>query len=519
MTSRRQRFAPLGLIITLIASLVVIGLLFVQRQWNVWVQIGLAIAILGLGIFALLDPERVRRIFSGRRARYSSNAVILSAAFLLIVVIFSYLVYLDTRENPRRLDLTEDRSYSLSGETLAALENLDEPVFAQAFYSTQIPSDQARTLLEQYKIYGSGKFDYGFIDPLEDPIAAEQANITQDGTIVFTMDDQQQIVSIESEEQFTSALVKLLNPDVRAVYFITGHGEYGLDDGEQSYSQVKRVLESKNYKVETLNLLSGGEIPEDAELIIIAAPQKPISQAEVEIIDKFLSAGNGLIVMQEPLPLTDFGESQDPLALYLTEQWGLTLGRDVVIDQVSQRPLDAVGSVWGNHRIVNNLGTYVVVFPAARSVNLERAPSGVSQAQLVSTTSQAWAETDFESLISDRGEIIFDETVDLPGPVPLAAVSENFSTDARVVVYGDADFSVDANFGFYANTDLFINSADWAAGEDDLIDLTPKTRTQRFLLAPQPALVNFIFLVTVVVIPSTALLGGIFTWFQRRKRG
>ena len=350
-------------------------------------------------------------------------------------------------------------------------------------------------------------------------VIGEQADIAQDGSIVFNLGDQQQIVLVESEEQFTSALVKLLNPDVRAIYFLTGHGEYGLDGGEQSFSQVKRVLESKNYKVETLNLLSGGEIPEDAELLIVAAPQKPITQEEVEIIDQFLSAGNGLIVMQEPPPLTDFGEAQDTMALYLTEQWGLTLGEDVVIDQLSPRQVDAVGSVWGNHPIVNNLGTYVVVFPAARSVTLTSAPSGVSQAQLVSTTNQAWAETDFESLASDGTEIIFDETVDLPGPVPLAAVGENFSTDARVVVYGDVDFSVDANFGFYANTDLFINSADWAAGEDDLIDITPKTRTQRLLVPPQPALVNFIFLVTVVVIPATALLGGIYTWFQRRKRG
>ena len=239
----------------------------------------------------------------------------------------------------------------------------------------------------------------------------------------------------------------------------------------------------------------------------------------MEIIDQFLSAGNGLIVMQEPLPLTDFGDEQDPLAMYLTEQWGLTLGRDVVIDQVSPRPVDAVGSVWGNHRIVNNLDTYVVVFPAARSVTLDTAPAGVSQAHLVSTTSQAWAETDFESLISDGTEITFDETVDLPGPVPLAAVGESFSNDARLVVYGDADFSVDANFGFYANTDLFINSADWAVGEDERIDITPKTSIQRFLVTPQPALVNFVFLVTVVVIPATALLGGIFAWFQRRKRG
>lgn len=146
------------------------------------------------------------------------------------------------------------------------------------------------------------------------------------------------------------------------------------------------------------------------------------------------------------------------------------------------------------------------------------APAGVSQALLVSTTAQTWAETDTAALM-EGDEFQYDPDIDLAGPVPLSAVGENFTTDGRVVVFGDADFATDVNYRFYGNTDLFVNAVDWASGEEELIDLTPKAYTQRLLVPPQPTLVNIIFLITVVVIPGSALIAGVVAWIQRRKRG
>jgi len=226
-----------------------------------------------------------------------------------------------------------------------------------------------------------------------------------------------------------------------------------------------------------------------------------------------------LIVAEEPPVLTDLGSAPDPLTNYLAETWGIILGNDLVVDQSSNQPTFAVGSQWGSHAITQQLTGYVVILPTARSVTLEIAPSGVSQSTLVSTSTRAWAETNLEALQGDNPQAAPDQNADILGPVPLAAAAENFDTKSRIVVFGDADFATDNFFVAYANGDFFINSVDWAVGQENLINLTPKDTTQRFMAPPQSATMNLILLGTVVVLPGLALVGGIVAFVQRRRRG
>jgi ABC-type uncharacterized transport system involved in gliding motility auxiliary subunit len=510
-----RRFAPIGLYLALLAALASIGLYIVQREMTIYLQVSLGLILIGLALFALMDPERVRQMLTGRQARYGSNALILSLAFVGILVVTNYLVY----QNPKRWDLTEDKQYTLAKETLDTLNTLQEPVLAKAFFTARTSTDTAKTLLDQYKFYSNGKFDYEFIDPDANPVAAQEANITRDGTVVLTMGGRQEPVTIVSEQELTAALIRLMNPESRAVYFLTGHGELNPEgSGDQSYALVKRTLESKNYTVKTLNLLADQQIPEDAKVIVIAGPQKPLAAEEVDLLNLYLADGGALIVAEEPPVLTDFGSAPDPLANYLAETWGIILGNDLVVDQSSNQPTFAVGSEWGSHAITQQLTGYVCIMPTARSVTLATAPSGVSQSTLVSTSKRAWAETNLDALQGDNPQAAPDQNADILGPVPLAAAAENFDTKARIVVFGDADFATDSFFVAYANGDFFINSVDWAVGQENLINLTPKDTTQRFMAPPQSATMNLILLGTVVVLPGLALLGGIIVFFQRRRR-
>lgn len=511
-----RRFAPLGLYLTLLAALASAGLYIVQREVTVYLQVSMGLIFVGLALFVLLDPDKVRQIMTGRQARYGSNALVLTLAFIGIVIVVNYLIY----QNPKRWDLTEDKTYTLANETQDTLDSLTEPVLAQAFFTARVSPAQAESLLDQYKFHSDGKFDYEFIDPEADPIAAQQANITRDGTIVLNMEGRQEPVTFASEQELTGALVRLMNPEARAIYFLTGHGEFSPDEtGETSYSLVKRTLESKNYTVKMLNLLADQQIPEDAKVIVVAGARKPVSLEEVDLLSLYMADGGALIVLQEPGLLTEFGDAPDPLADYLAETWGITLGQDLVIDQSSTQPTFAVGSEWGSHQIVQKLVGYVSIMPTARSTSVGSAPSGVSPTTLVSTSPRAWAETDLEALQTQNAQVEPNPDVDILGPVPLGAAAENFSTDSRVVVFGDAEFPMDGFYVEQANGDLIINSVDWAAGQEDLISLTPKDTTQRLMMPPLSVTMNLIFLGTVILLPGLALLGGFVTFIQRRRRG
>jgi ABC-type uncharacterized transport system involved in gliding motility auxiliary subunit len=137
----------------------------------------------------------------------------------------------------------------------------------------------------------------------------------------------------------------------------------------------------------------------------------------------------------------------------------------------------------------------------------------------VLTSQQSWAETSLEGIAAGTADIQFDEGQDTIGPVPLAVAAENLETQARLAVFGDSDFAIDANFSAFANGDMIINTIDWAVGQEDLISLTPKNATPRMLVPPQQTAMNLIFLGMVVILPGLALLGGVVVFIRRRRRG
>lgn len=516
MNGKWRRFAPLGLYLALIAALAAVTLYIIQRQWNLYLQISLALVVLGLAVFAILDPQKVRELLTGRQARYGSNTFVMSLAFIGILVVANYLAY----TNSKRWDLTEDKQNTLAEETLATLESLPQNVTAQAFYTARLSSDYAQGLLEQYKFASKGKFDYSFIDPDADPIAAQQAKITRDGMIVMHMGDRQEPVELVSEKEMTAALVRLMSDKVRAVYFLTGHGERNPEGtGNEAYSSAKAVLESKNYKVGLLNLLTSNSIPEDAEVIVIAGPQKPVSEQEVAMLDQFLVNGGSLIVMEEPLPVTQFGDQADPLANYLIDKWGITLGADIVVDLTSQQPFVAFANEYGDHVITTKLQGLVTFFPTVRSVQVTSIISQITSLELVLTSQQAWAETDLASLNNQDQQIQADEGVDLIGNVPMAAVAESEDGKQRLAVFGDVDFAADASFTNFGNGDLLINTIDWAAEQENLINLTPKDSIQRVLVPAQTYTMGLILFSSVFLLPGIVLISGVVVWAQRRKRG
>jgi ABC-type uncharacterized transport system involved in gliding motility auxiliary subunit len=522
-TNSRQilRWCSIG--ISLVALAVAAGLWIVQHQWNLYLQLSLGLFIIGLALFVAMDPGAIRKALTGRQARYGSNALILTIAFLGILVVVNILAY----KYPKRWDLTEDQSNTLAKETIDVLKSLPNTVVAKAFYtsSSTIASskESAKTLLDQYVYNSSGKFQYEFIDPNKDPVAAQDAGISKDGSIVLYMGTSKQPVSTISETDLTGAMVRLMNPGAHVVYFLTGHGEYPINGGsDQSYTQLSTALESKNYKVSTLNLLALLQIPQDASVIVIDGPKKPLTDAEVGMLSTYLKNGGSVVVMEDPTIDTQFGDSPDSLANDLAQTYGIVLGNNVVVDaygyQAFQNAYFAVGYNYATHGITQKMSTMGTGFQSARSVSADNSVgTDYTKTQLITTVDQSWGETDMASI--QNNSVVFDQGVDLAGPVPLAVVATGNTTNARLVVFGDSDFATNAYYGFYGNSDIIMNSIDWAAKEENLISLTPKTTIERTLVQPQTYTMGLILLGSLVVLPGIVLAAGIGSWLARKRQG
>jgi ABC-type uncharacterized transport system involved in gliding motility auxiliary subunit len=516
MNTSWRKFAPFGLYLALLAALAAAGLYIVKQEFNLYVQISLGVLVIGLAIFVLLDPQKIREIITGRQMRYGSNAVLMLIAFLGILIAINWIVY----NNPKRWDLTENKDNTLAAETLNTLGSLTKPVTAEAFFTKRTSSETASKLLQNYKANSKGNFDFTFIDPEADPIAAQNAKITRDGSIVLKLGDRSETVTFAGEQDLTSAIIRLTNPGTRAVYFLSGHGEVGLESSGDAaaFGQVKQMLESKNYTVKSLNLLATSTIPEDALAIIIAGPKKPLSQAETDALKAFLDKGKGVIYMGDPTPLTQFNGEKDVWADYLKTDWGIILDNDLVVDPNVNPPTVAVAESYGQHAITSKMSGVASVFPTARTITkAANAPQDLALTPLVLTAQNAWGETDIENL--KNSQVAFDATKDVAGPVTLAIVGESSAKKSRLVVFGDSDFASDTYANQYGNADLLVNTIDWSAGQDSLINLTPKQQTNRSLIPPQEATLGLVLLGSVFVLPLVVIALGISVWLQRRRKG
>jgi ABC-type uncharacterized transport system involved in gliding motility auxiliary subunit len=484
---------------------------------NRYLMISAGLIILGIAAYAILEPDRVRRFLTGRQARYGSNALIMTIAFLGILIVGNVLAF----QNPEQvLDLTEDNTNTLSPELASALDTLPENVTATAFFSQGSDTATTEELLSNIKANSNGKFDYQFINPDLDPQAAMNAGITGDGKILLQMGDRQEIVAFASETEILKGLLRLLNPGNNVVYFLTGHGERDIEQGgESSMTRAKSTLESKNYTVKTLNLLAVNQIPEDASLIVIAGQLQPVSEDEVNLLKEYLATGGSLIVMEDPTALTEFGEDSDPLAEMLAQDWGITFNNDIVIDLNSPQPTTAAAAYYDSaHPVTVNMNNLVAFFPFTRSFTLAGATGEATLTPLVQTNERSWGETDFTSLTQGGTEVGMDAT-EVQGPLTLAVAGENSTTSGRVVVFGTSNFAVDQIFDAYGNGDMFVNSVDWSAEQEELANITPKTPTERTFNIPQPFVWITILLSSVFIIPGLVVLLGVSAWLSRRRKG
>lgn len=469
---------------------------------------------IGLGIFALLDPKRILTFLTGRQAKYGSNALITSIAFIAILVFGNILA----QQNPIQFDWTEESRNTLASESVDALEALPQPVKATAFFSSRFNTDSTRDLLEKYRINSKGKFEFEFVDPDRNPIAAQNAGVTGDGRILLQMGDVREIVTTPSEQEITNGFIKLLNPEKTAVYFLSGEGEHSIEENSAvSYIRIRQALENKNYNVNTLNL-EAEKIPDDANVLILAGPINPLSEQAVDALKSYLSTGGSLIVLQNPVPLTNFGDKDDLLADYLSSEWGITLNNDIIVDaEAPSSVYNATAVQYIQHPITEKMGGVGITLPYARSLSVSFELPNVLVTDLIYTTDQAWGETDFASI--EAGQPAFDPATELVGPMLLTATAENTITGARLVVAGNSSFAIDDNFDFAGNGDFLVNSVDWSADKEELIALSSVQPTERTFVAPGAFQRMIMLAASVCLIPLAIIIMGATSWYARRKQG
>jgi ABC-2 type transport system permease protein len=301
-----------------------------------------------------------------------------------------------------RIDLTEEKRFSIKEQTKQVLRELDDKVYVEVYLEGELNAGfrrlqkSIRETLEEFRIYSDDKVQFVFVDPstamsqkarneymqelMQKGIVPTNVVDNKDGQvsekIIFPgalisyagfetgvnllkgnqarTADEKINGSIEGiEYELANAIYKMTNTDRKRIGFVTGHGE--LDSLEiaslnsallELYSVVKVDLSRKK----TLELY---------DALIIAKPTQPYSESDKYKLDQYIMNGGKILFLVDKLEATMDSVSQEgyfafPYNINLDDQlfkYGIRLNLDLVQDELAGKFPVITGEVDGKPQL------------------------------------------------------------------------------------------------------------------------------------------------------------------------
>jgi len=514
-----QKYSSLsGIVGIILIAFGAIPYLF-TRTLDLYVAINLIAGVTLLLAFFISRIRELRELLTGK-ALVSFGVTFTASLLIVVILVFANLA---VSLYPKQWDLTREKLYSLTPPTLKLLSSLKGKVHGYLFQEGGVIPPNIQDLLRLYQD-ATRNFSYEVVDPQTDPDLVNKYDVHQNGTLVLELEGtlRTQKVTKLTEEEITNALNKLISGESVTVGFLINHGERSIDSNEdpQGLGALKAILSDQNYQVKTIDLIAQGSVPQDVQILVIPAPSSPLYPGEIRAITEFVRNGGGVFLLADP----SRREPMDPLV----REFGVQLGVDIILDQTLRLfagptlGTQIVVSRYPDHEITRELRE-ATVFQEACSLRLPSTPpSGIRFVELLRSSSESWAETDLNRLLTKREARKDPE--DPKGPVVFGAVFTGFpgmvtpEEGARIprgVVICDSDFISNRMIGQLGNQDLVLNIFAWLAGETQKISVTPKKRefTRISLTQKQTAMTFFL---SVLVFPELLLIAGIVVWYRRR---
>ncbi len=278
-----------------------------------------------------------------------------------------------------RFDLTEDKRYSLSENTIALLEDderMKDRVYLKIYLDGGLPADikkirnSIREKLDEFKVYAGDKIQYEFIDPngeddedynievqkniYSEGISPTDIQIAQSGKVEVktiwpgalidykgTTVDQIQffnkrlIASNEDargladrtinnlEYKLISAIRRVTADDKQTIGFLQGHDE--LDEWQTA--DVRQGLD-RYYLVEDVEINGQIGALDNVDALVVAQPKKPFNEKDKFVIDQFIMNGGRVLWFIDPLEI-----NRDSL-YYRGETYGISANLNIEKDML-----------------------------------------------------------------------------------------------------------------------------------------------------------------------------------------
>lgn len=296
-----------------------------------------------------------------RRFRYGSMATAITAVVAVLVVVLNVVVSLLADRFPINIDLTQNKLFSLSDNSVAIAKSIDKDVQVIVFGSEDLyknPNLDAQyyqlealykeiyKALQQYTSYSGGKVTVKYEDLNLNPQLATQYNKYEvtSGDILLLCGDryqkvsfndmfeisgdgytQAQTVSSKVELTLASRIKNVMKDKVQVITAFVGH-----EEDENTVSALKSIYEANGYDFKELNLASSEEIDAGTVAGLIVGPTKDFTADEIERLQKWLDNDGKLD--RNLMVFADFQADCKNLYEFLNVEYGLEVTDNLVME-------------------------------------------------------------------------------------------------------------------------------------------------------------------------------------------
>ena len=282
--------------------------------------------------------------------------VLLFAGIIAVINAFSYRYFV-------RIDLTENKKYTISDSTIKLLSELDDIVNIKVYMSKKLPpyltviTDQVKDLLAEYMIYSEGNIVIEYIDPSEDPnieqklrfmgipqlrlniVEKDQAAIVDVymGLAVFYGDSREIMPALTDiatiEYELTGKILRVTSSDIPTIGFLSGHGEPDL---QNELGIINNELREQYY-TRTVITANGDKVPDEVAVLAVVSPRE-LSDRDLFDIDQYIMSGGRVIFLIDTVDVAPGSLQGKPVtsqAGKLLEHYGVRVRDELVLDQLN----------------------------------------------------------------------------------------------------------------------------------------------------------------------------------------
>lgn len=464
--------------------------------------------------------------FKTRQVRYGGFSAVLTIAVIAGVLLLNLIVQLIAPQ----FDLTENKLFSLSSQSLQVVQSIAEPV---TIYGVWEPGGEDRQIKEIAERYAAQNQYIRFeeTDPDINPGLLKQYDRDNQGIskgsiivagpkgskvisridmydVYYNQQEQRsQITGVAIEKRITSALLYVCAGETPKVYEIIGHQERSLE-------LVQKTMEQENYALKQVSLVQS-EVPKDAAAVILYNPKTELSPEEAERLSAYLDAGGRMVLLLDFQSSAVKSINQILSGYGVSFDYGITAELDPQYRLNGRSPFEFLPGM-KPHPITDPMiaGRTPALLPLPMSIavsDLRRRT--VNAAPFLATSARSFLRRDLDNTAQER------LPEDTPGPITvgLAVLDPEYPGDkpqTRIALFSSAMF-LELIAQVPGNLDLFMNALTWAADRPETISVGSRST---FVMPMQMNLLTALIIgvAVVILIPLACFILGLATWLKRR---